>query len=59
MTTLVTEDEIPELEAIADQLGISVAASQAPDTALVNADVDNVTDIDSLRKGLEDVYNLL
>lgn len=56
MTTLVTADEVPALMDLAGQLGLSITVQAAPGTVLTQADDSN---IESLRKGLEDLYNLL
>lgn len=56
MTTLVSSEERPKLEAMASELGIELMEVEAP--AIQPPAADPSADMDGAKKALEDVYNL-
>ncbi len=61
MTTLVTEAEVPHLLELARALKIDMQPTPAPQSsiaALAGEAAEGKADVEKLRKGLEDLYNL-
>jgi len=63
ITTLLEPEQLPQLLAIAEKLQLTIsreeAAALASALAETNTDGDEQPDLDKLRKGLEDIFNLL
>jgi hypothetical protein len=68
VTTLVTAEEVAELQAQAQRLGITVSEVAAPPPVALSPLVAESEDpqappapekVDALRKGLEDLFNLM
>lgn len=55
ITTLVTPDQLPALQSMAAELGISIV-EVPPLPAELPAEAD--TDVEAARRGLEDLFNL-
>ena len=58
MTTLVTAEQLPQLQAMAEELGIEVSQVAAPAPELPGAVEGAEVDVDAARRGLEDLFNL-
>jgi hypothetical protein len=59
VTTLVTAEQLPQLQAMAEELGIKVAQVAAPAPELPGAVEEGAeVDVDAARRGLEDLFNL-
>ena len=58
VTTVVTREELPRLQAMASELGVAVS-EQAPLPPELPAEVEGgEADVDAARRGLEDLFNL-
>lgn len=58
VTTVVTREELPRLQAMASELGVAVS-EQAPLLPELPAEVEGgEADVDAARRGLEDLFNL-
>ena len=55
VTTLVTPDQLPALQSMAAELGISIAELPPPPPELP---AEAATDVEAARRGLEDLFNL-
>jgi hypothetical protein len=55
VTTLVTEAELPQLQAMAAELGVVLSLLPPPPPELP---ADSETDVEAARRGLEDLFNL-
>ncbi|KAI3429427.1 hypothetical protein D9Q98_005521 [Chlorella vulgaris] len=58
VTTLVTEDEVPRLQAMATELGIQVTLQAPPPTEMPADGEAAEADVEAARRGLEDLFNL-
>ncbi len=58
VTTLVTRDELPQLERMAAELGVTVEEQASLPPELPAEGESSDTDVDAARRGLEDLFNL-
>lgn len=59
VTTLVTAEQLPQLQAMAEELGIEVTQVAAPAPELPGAVVEGEElNVDAAKRGLEDLFNL-
>ena len=58
VTTLVTEHELPQLEAMASELGIRLGRIVPPPPELLPDAEGAEADLEAARRGLEDLFNL-
>jgi superfamily II DNA/RNA helicase len=59
VTTLVTAQELPRLQELAQQLGVEMRGEQAPEGLLAQEQGTDQPDLERLRRGLEDLYSLM
>lgn len=58
VTTLVTPGQLPALQSMAAELGITIAELPPPPPELLSEGSGAESDLDTARRGLEDLFNL-
>lgn len=59
MTTLVTPEELPALQSMAAELGITIAQeAPLPPELPASVDEESPVDVEAARRGLEDLFRL-